>query len=42
MKDNGKFFIVNGMGEKLEDDGIDTAGYKTEKAARDAIASLRR
>lgn len=42
MKDNGKFFIVNGMGEKLEDDGIDTAGYKTEKAARDAIATLRR
>lgn len=42
MKEGSKFFIVDGMGTKLEDDGIDTAGYKTEKAAKDAIAALPR
>ena len=40
MKDGKKFFVVNAMGEKLTIDGIDEAGYTTEKAARDAIDAL--
>lgn len=44
MKEGNKFFVVNGMGQKVEDvAGIDNdAGYKTEKAAKDAIAALPR
>jgi hypothetical protein len=40
MKEGSKFFVVDGMGAKLESDGIDLAGYKSEKAARDAINAL--
>ena len=40
MKDSDKFFIANGMGAKLKGDGIEETGYKSEKAALDAIAKL--
>lgn len=46
MKDGDKFFIADGMGAKLtsEDVGgdIDEKGYKSEKAAQDAISKLPR
>ena len=46
MKDGNKFFVVNGMGEKLTAEAvggdIDEDGYKSEKAAQDAIARLPR
>ncbi len=41
MKDGSKFYVVDGMGQKLDIEGIDNeAGYKSEKAARDAINAL--
>jgi hypothetical protein len=46
MKDGDKFFVVDGMGGKLTADAvggdIDEKGYKSEKAAQDAIARLPR
>jgi hypothetical protein len=46
MKDGGKFFVVDGMGAKLTGEAvggeIDEEGYKSEKAAQDAIAKLPR
>lgn len=46
MKDGSKFFIVDGMGAKLTSEllgaEIDEEGYKSEKAAQDAIADLLR
>jgi hypothetical protein len=46
MKDGNKFFIVDGMGAKLTSESlgaeIDEEGYKSEKAAQDAIAELLR
>lgn len=40
MKEGSKFFVVDGMGTKLEIEGIDPAGYKSEAAARAAINAL--
>lgn len=46
MKEGNKFFIVDGMGVKLTAEAvggdIDEEGYKSEKAAQDAIARLPR
>lgn len=46
MKDGNKFFVVDGMGAKLTAEAvggdIDEDGYKSEKAAQDAIARLPR
>jgi hypothetical protein len=46
MKDGNKFFVVDGMGAKLTAEvvggEIDEDGYKSEKAAQDAIARLPR
>lgn len=46
MKDGNKFFVVNGMGAKLTAEAvggdIDEEGYKSEKAAQDAISKLPR
>lgn len=35
-----RFYVVDGTGTKLTDDGIDQDGYKTEKEAWDAIMAL--
>lgn len=40
MKQGAKYFIVDGQGEKLDIDGIETGGYKSEELARDAIRKL--
>lgn len=42
MKEGSKFFVVNGMGEKVQDvAGIDNdEGYKSQKAAKDAIDAI--
>ena len=46
MKEGSKYFIVDGMGVKLTAEtaggDIDESGYKSEKAAKDAIAALPR
>lgn len=39
-KEGRKFYVVDGTGTKLTDDGIDQDGYKTEKEAWDAIMAL--
>lgn len=40
MKQGSKYYIVDGQGEKLDIDGIETGGYKSEELARDAIRKL--
>lgn len=42
MREGNKFFVCDGMGIKLTDGSVDEAGYKSEKAAQDAIAKLPR
>lgn len=40
LKEGSKFFVVNGAGEKVKDEGVDEGGYKTEDLAWKAIKDL--
>jgi hypothetical protein len=40
LKDGSKYFVVDALGNKVEGDGIDSKGYKTEDAAWKAIKDL--
>ena len=42
MREGDKFFVCDGMGIKLTDGSVEEKGYKSEKAAQDAIAKLPR
>jgi hypothetical protein len=40
LKDGSKYFVVDAHGKKIEGDGIEKGGYKTEDAAWKAIKDL--
>ncbi len=40
LQDGAKFFVVNNAGDKIDIDGVDPKGYKTEEGAWQAIRQL--